>query len=346
MKKFLASLIAVMSLMSVSYASVSFSPLEMLQNESQNDSASSSSALASVLNAYNPEDFITCDITGSPEVVRGKADTFRVNAAVSFNTELYYNKFIPELTKAIDTLAEKTRNTSSHLIELYDKPEPFGPRFYAFSENNAQGVSEVLAGFRRRALRVQGVTVILQDSNMNTLHRINKPSAFQYFIFGNSEGTDRSSWTIAPLIMSFTDNKRAIDSQLVIPVEFEIPSAIISDVKNMKAEVMTEPHESIQKRQGWLGVSVVDVTRQKADYAGLPTTEGAMINSVAKGGSAEKAGLKHGDVILMLNSERVINGVTFAQKVGTFKEGDVLTLIVNRDGKTYNVKITLSARPQ
>ena len=341
MKKIFVPALIMLSVVSSAYA-VSFSPMEML-NESQNDSASS---LASVMNSYNPEDFITCSITGSPEVVRNKSNTFRVNVTVSFNTESYYGRFIPELTDALDELSEKTRNTSSYLIELYDKPEPFGPRFYSFSEMNAQRISEVLAGFIRRALRVQGITIILQDVKMNTLHRINKPSAIQYFIFEGTEGNNKSSWTISPSIINFADSKRVIDSEIIIPVEFEIPSEIISDVKNMKADLMTEPHESIQKRQGWLGVSVVDVTRQKADYAGLPTTEGAMINSVAKGGSAEKYGLKHGDIILMLNSERVINGVTFAQKIGTFKEGDILTMIINRDGKRYNVKITLGARPQ
>ena len=340
MKKIFASALVILSIVSSAYA-VSFSPLEMLQQESQNDSASS---LASVLNAYNPEDFIICIITGSPEVVSGKTNTFRVNAAVNFDTEKYYSKFIPELTDALDELSEKNRN--ENFIELYDKPEPFGPKYYSFNERNAEKISEVLAGFRRKALRVQGITIILQDSNMKALHRINKPSAMQYFIFESSAGNNKSSWTIAPSIINFADNKRIIDSKIIIPVEFEIPSAIISDVKNMKAELMTEPHESVQKRQGWLGVSVVDVTRQKADYAGLSTTEGAMINSVAKGGSAEKYGLKHGDIILMLNSERVINGVTFAQKIGTFKEGDIITMIINRDGKRYNVKITLGARPQ
>ena len=339
MKKIFAEALVMLSVVSSAYA-VSFSPMEML-NESQNDSASS---LASVMNAYDPEEFITCIITGSPEVVKGKINTFRVNAAVNFDTEKYYGKFIPEFTNALDELSEKNRNTN--LIELYDKPEPFGPKFYSFNERNTERVSEVLAGFRRRALRVQGITIILQDSGMRELHRINKPAAIQYFIFEGTEGNNKSSWTIAPSIINFADNKRVIDSKIIIPVEFEIPSAIISDVKNTKAELMTEPRESIEKRQGWLGVSVVDVTKQKADYAGLPTTEGAMINSVAKGGSAEKYGLKHGDIILMLNSERVIDGVTFAQKIGTFKEGDILTMIINRDGKRYNVKITLGARPQ
>lgn len=341
MKKIFAPALIMLSIVSSAYA-VSFSPFEML-NESQNASASS---LASVMNEYNPEDFITCSINGSPEVVRNKANTFRVNAVINFDTEKYYSRFIPEFTNALDSLSEKTRNTSSYLIEIYDKPEPFGPKYYALNEAKAQRVSEVLAGFRRKALRVQGITIILQDSNINTLHRINKPAAIQYFIFEGTEGNNKSSWTISPSIINFADSKRVIDSKIIIPVEFEIPSEIISDVKNIKAELMTEPHESIEKRQGWLGVSVVDVTRQKADYAGLPTTEGAMINSVAKGGSAEKAGLKHGDIILMLNSERVIDGVTFAQKIGTFKEGDIITMIINRDGKRYNVKITLGARPQ
>lgn len=341
MKKFFASLIAVLSLVFPVYASVSFSPADMLNQESGN-----AGSISSVLESYNPEDFLTCDIEGSPEIVRGKANTFRVNAGINFDTEKYYGRFIPELTDALDSISEQTRRTSASLIELYSQPQPFAPVYYAFNENNAQIISELLAGFRRKALHVQGIAIILQDANMNTLHKINKPVSMHYFIFEGSEGTHKSEWTIAPSIINFKDNKHVMNSKLLIPVEFEIPSAIISDVKNMKAELLIEPHESVQKRQGWLGAAVVDVTRQKADYSRLPTTEGAMINSVAKGGSAEKAGLKHGDVILMLNSERVINGMTFAQKIGTFKEGDNISMIINRDGKTYNVKITLSARPQ
>ena len=77
-----------MSLAASAYAqdnSVSFSPLDLIQQDTQNNSAG---VLSSVLEKYNPEDFITASITGSPEVVRDKANTFRVNAGITFDTVL------------------------------------------------------------------------------------------------------------------------------------------------------------------------------------------------------------------------------------------------------------------
>ena len=348
MKKFFAVSFVMLLFVSCSYAqdnSITFSPLDMLKQESQ---SKSSGLLSSVLNAYNPEDFITVNITGSPEVVRDKANTFRVNAGITFNTEMYYSKFIPEITSALDELADRSRRNSGNIIELYDNGT-FGPKYYAFNPDNTQRVSELLTRFRRKALRVKGVNIELQDSDMRTIHKIAKPLSLQYFIFETSEGNNISSWTISPTIINFTDNTRNIDSKLVIPVEFEIPSSIISDVRGMKASLLTEGNNSSNyssKRQGWLGAAVMDLTEEKAASLRLGTTEGAMINSVARGGAAEKAGLKHGDVILALNGERVMNGVTFAQKIGTFKEGDVIMMIVNRDGKSYNFRITLAARPE
>jgi hypothetical protein len=122
----------------------------MLNQESQNNS---SGILSSVLEGYNPEDFITASITGSPEVVRDKANTFRVNAGIEFNTEMYYSKFVPEITSALDKLSDWSRKNSGNLVELYDNGT-FGPKYYAFNSDNTQRVSELLSKFRMRALRV------------------------------------------------------------------------------------------------------------------------------------------------------------------------------------------------
>ena len=329
MKKFLV--LSFLVLFVSSAHAISFSPLEMLQQESQN---ASSTTLSSVLNAYNPEDFITCRISGNPDVVREKANTFRVNAEMSFNTELYYNKFIPEVVSALEELSEKTRKTTGYLVELNDRPAPFGPKFFAFNENNTQKVSEALSEFRTRALRVKGLNIELQDANGRTVHKIMKPVTIQHIIFEASEGNNRSVWTLSPVIVNFTDNRRTIDSKVNFPVEFEIPSAVLPNVSSMNTSVYVEG-EAQQKRQGWFGAGVTDVR-----------PKGAVINRVLSGGSAEKAGLRKGDVILALNGEEVINAESFARKIGTFKEGDTLTMIVSRYGKSYNIKITLEARPE
>ena len=332
MKKFLV--LSFLVLFASSAHAVSFSPLEMLQQESQN---TSSGVLSSVLNAYNPEDFLTVSIIGNPEVVREKANTFRVNAEMSFNTEMYYDKFIPEVVSALEEVSEKTRKTTGYLVELNDRPAPFGPKFFAFNDTNTQKVSAALSEFRTRALRVKGVNIELQDSNGRTVHTITKPVTIQHMIFEAAEGNNRSVWTLSPVIVNFTDNKRTIDSKLNFPVEFEIPSMVISSVSGMNASVYAEgdAQQNSHKKQGWFGAGVADVR-----------PKGAVINRVLSGGSAEKAGLRKGDIILSLNGEEVISGASFAQKIGTFREGDTVTMTVSRYGKSYNVRITLEARPE
>lgn len=347
MKRFFVVSFIMLLFVSCSYAqdnSITFSPLDMLNQESQNNSSNN---LSSVLDAYNPEDFITASITGSPEVVRDKANTFRVNAKIEFITEMYYSKFVPEITSALDKLADKSRRNSGNLIELYDNGT-FGPKYYAFNSDNTQRVSDLLSKFRMRALRVKGIVIELQDSSMRTIHRINRQIPMQYFIFETSEGNNRSRWTISPVIINFTDNKRTVDANMIIPVEFEIPASILSSVKNMKASLLTDVTVGTEtsRRQGWFGAAVADVTAEHAKSLRLPTTEGAMINRVAEGGAADKAGLRQGDVILMLNAERVTNAETFANKIGTFYEGDTVMMIVNRYGRSYNLRITLGARPE
>jgi S1-C subfamily serine protease len=50
--------------------------------------------------------------------------------------------------------------------------------------------------------------------------------------------------------------------------------------------------------RAWLGVSVRDVTPEVATAAGLPSPQGALIADVVKGGPAEQAGLKQGDLVI------------------------------------------------
>ena len=50
--------------------------------------------------------------------------------------------------------------------------------------------------------------------------------------------------------------------------------------------------------RGRIGVVIQQVTKELADGFGLTKPQGALVNSVEKGGPADKAGIEAGDVIL------------------------------------------------
>src|SRR5262249_26369569 len=50
--------------------------------------------------------------------------------------------------------------------------------------------------------------------------------------------------------------------------------------------------------RAWLGVSVQDVTPELARSMGLEERKGALVAEVVKGGPAEQAGLRQGDVVI------------------------------------------------
>jgi len=67
------------------------------------------------------------------------------------------------------------------------------------------------------------------------------------------------------------------------------------------------------------------------DYA--YTGSGMRIDAVSKGKTAEKAGLKAGDVLMQLGDYKFVDVETYMQALQHFKKGDATTLIIQREGK-------------
>ena len=94
--------------------------------------------------------------------------------------------------------------------------------------------------------------------------------------------------------------------------------------------------------RGRIGVQIQEVSKETAEAFGLKQTAGALVNSVEKGGPAEKAGVEAGDIILKVDGRDVVNSSTLPRIITQVKPGTKVTLTVWRKGTQREVAVTVA----
>jgi serine protease Do len=94
-------------------------------------------------------------------------------------------------------------------------------------------------------------------------------------------------------------------------------------------------------KRGWLGVSVQDLTPELAKSFGVEGTKGALIAQVMKGGPAEKAGMKKGDIIVAYGGKEVTNAATLRNEVAVSPIGQEVNVSVLRSGKREELTVKI-----
>ena len=79
------------------------------------------------------------------------------------------------------------------------------------------------------------------------------------------------------------------------------------------------------------------------DYA-QSDVKGVMLSGVAKGGPAEVAGVKGGDVIVKLAGRKIENIYDYTYAIEALKSGQETEIAVQRDGKEVSLKVTPGSR--
>ena len=88
---------------------------------------------------------------------------------------------------------------------------------------------------------------------------------------------------------------------------------------------------------------VLGVALQDATYTRDGNKEaGVVIAEITPGGSADRAGLKAGDVILKIDDYKVDSVASLRYALFKFKVGDKVTIKYSRDGSTSSANVTLS----
>ncbi|MFN2517128.1 MAG: PDZ domain-containing protein [Pyrinomonadaceae bacterium] len=87
-----------------------------------------------------------------------------------------------------------------------------------------------------------------------------------------------------------------------------------------------------------IGATTIQLTKQLADYFGIPDGKGVLVTSVTNESPAAKAGLKAGDVITLVDGEKVEAAGDLSRAINNKKEGDVtLTIIRDKNQRTITV---------
>lgn len=90
-----------------------------------------------------------------------------------------------------------------------------------------------------------------------------------------------------------------------------------------------------------LGVSIQEVNEDLAKSFGLSKPAGALVGGVDKSGPADKAGVKAGDILLMLDGQTIASTGDLLKLVGNLKPGTKVTLQIWRDKVSRNLDVIL-----
>src|SRR2546426_706569 len=97
--------------------------------------------------------------------------------------------------------------------------------------------------------------------------------------------------------------------------------------------------------RGWLGVTIAEVTADKAKELKLPAARGVILSSVGADSPAAKAGLKANDVITEFNGQRIEGTLQFRRLIRETPGGRTVQLTFWRDGRAQSVSVELGAFP-
>jgi Do/DeqQ family serine protease len=122
-------------------------------------------------------------------------------------------------------------------------------------------------------------------------------------------------------------------------VGFAIPAAVVKQVVNA---ALGGGHSVVRP---WLGVKGQPVTGEIARSLGMAAPRGVLVAQVYPGSSADRGGLREGDVILSIDGQAVNDEGGGAFAIGTHKVGDRVPMQIRRGDRDQTLTVRAEAAP-
>jgi S1-C subfamily serine protease len=119
-------------------------------------------------------------------------------------------------------------------------------------------------------------------------------------------------------------------------IAFAVPSRILM-------YVVAQLRETGEVKRGTTGVILGSLNAERSREFGLGIVRGAVVEDIAPGSSAERGGLRRGDVITRIQNRPVSNAGTVGATVGMAAPGTEIEVVYLRDGREGRTTITVEA---
>jgi serine protease Do len=96
------------------------------------------------------------------------------------------------------------------------------------------------------------------------------------------------------------------------------------------------------EQRKYIGVYLQDLNQELLDYFGVKEETGLLVNRLTKGGPADKAGLKVGDVIIRVDGEKAKTTADLSRIIQHKEKGGTVKIDFIRDKKSMTVEVTVA----
>ena len=126
-----------------------------------------------------------------------------------------------------------------------------------------------------------------------------------------------------------------------IPISKAEP--ILEELMNRETRDKVEDSSKV----GYMGIKAADLTTEAIQMYNMPA--GAFLTEVTKGGAADKAGIKKGDIIVKLDGQKVSGKDDLVSKLQYYESGETIEVVIARadsgEYKEQTVEVTLGSKP-
>ena len=122
-------------------------------------------------------------------------------------------------------------------------------------------------------------------------------------------------------------------------IGFAIP---VTTVKTVMESIIS----SGQVVRGWIGVEPQDITPELAESFGLTKKSGAIIAGVLKGGPADRAGIRPGDILVAVDGKPVSDTTDMLNLIAQLTPGNKAKMTVLRNNQESTINVLVGKRPR